>query len=86
MSLSDIYSNQVKHNPINRFTSSFGGMPQIEKDSTIKKLTDDVFAQIAELDKKDNPTPEPIMANSPELKTFDFAAAIKELLELQKNK
>jgi hypothetical protein len=82
MSLEKIYSN-VSKSPI-RSLSVGGSFPQIEKDPTIKKLTEDVFSQMAELDKKDNPDPEPIMANSPELKTFSFEDAIKELHSMVK--
>lgn len=82
MSLENIYSN-VSKSPI-KSLSVGSNFPQIEKDPTIKKLTEDVFSQMAELDKKDNPNPEPIVANSPELKTFSFEDAIKELHSMAK--
>ena len=65
-------------------TAIGSNFPHIEKDPTVKKLTEDVFSQMAELDKQDNPNPEPIMANSPELKTFSFEDAIKELHSMAK--
>lgn len=82
MSLENIYSN-VSKSPI-KSLSVGSNFPQIEKDPTIKKLTEDVFSQMAELDKQDNPNPEPIVANSPELKTFSFEDAIKELHSMAK--
>lgn len=82
MSLENAYSN-VPRKGISTLSSG-GNFPQIEKDPTIKKLAEDVFSQMAELDKQDNPNPEPIMANSPELKTFSFEDAIKELHSMVK--
>jgi len=82
MRLEDTYSN-VSRNSITSLSVG-SNFPQIEKDPTIKKLTEDVFLQMAELDRKDNPNPEPIVANSPELKTFSFEDAIKELYSMIK--
>lgn len=65
-------------------TAIGSNFPQIEKDPTMKKLTEDVFSQMAELDKQDNPNPEPIINNSSELKTFSFEDAIKELHSMAK--
>lgn len=86
MNLSDVYSRQVKKIPVSNFSVGFGNKaPQIEKDPIINKLEQDVFAKMAELDKIDNPTPDPIPSNSTELKTFSLEDAIKELIML-KNK
>ena len=82
MSLDKIYSN-ISKSPI-RSLSVGSNFPQIEKDPTIKKLTQDVFSKMIELDKKDNPIPEPIINNSPELRTFSFDDAIKELHSMTK--
>jgi len=79
MSLSNIYLNQVKHNPVNMFSSSFGGMPTIEKDPTILGLEQQLFDKFQEI----NP-PEEI--KSPiKIKPNTVEDAIRELLELQKN-
>jgi hypothetical protein len=75
MSLENAYSN-VPRRGISTLSSG-GRMPSIEKDPTINKLTNDVFSQMAELDKKDNPIPD--VVNSSEIQTFSFADAIKEL-------
>ena len=88
MDLSDVYSRQVKKIPVAGSRGSFG-MPPIEKDPIINQLEIDVFAKMRELDKIDNPTPisEPIVANSPELKTFSYEDALRELIEIKnKNK
>lgn len=58
--------------------------PEIEKDNSIKKLTQNVFQQMEELDKKDNPNPTPITVNSLQLKTFSFEDALKELHSMAK--
>jgi hypothetical protein len=82
MELSDVYANNVKRSSI---PSSIGSIsnshnfPTIEKDPTIKKLENDVFSQMAELDKKDNPIPDPVIENPFQIKTFSFEDAIKEL-------
>ena len=87
MNLSDVYSQQVKKIPVaGSFRGSFG-MPPIEKDPIINQLEQDVFAKMHEVDKLDHPTPEPIMANSPELKSFSYEDALRELIEIKnKNK
>lgn len=82
MNLEDTYS-RVQRKPITSLSVG-GNFPQIERDPTIKRLAEDVFSQMAELDRKDNPNPEPILANSPELKSFGFEDAIKELHSMLK--
>jgi hypothetical protein len=80
MSLENAYSN-VSRRGISTLSSG-GRMPMIEKDQTINKLTNDVFSQMAEIDRKDNP--DPIVEDSPELKPFSFEDAIKELHSMVK--
>jgi hypothetical protein len=80
MSLENAYSN-VPRRGISTLSSG-GRMPMVEKDPIISKLTNDVFSQMAEIDKRDNP--DPIVADSPELKTFSFEDAIKELHSMVK--
>jgi hypothetical protein len=84
MSLTKVYMDNVKHNPISKFPTSFG-MPRVEKDPTINQLEIDVFQQLQEVDKIHNPVPEPTPENSPEIKTFSFEDIIKELA-INKNK
>jgi len=86
MDLSDVYSRQVKKIPVAGSRGSFG-MPPIEKDPTINQLEIDVFAKMQQLDKIDHPTPtpEPNIVNSPQLKTFSYEDALRELIEI-KNK
>lgn len=87
MSLDKIYIDRIKNTPNPcKVTSMVSGshFPSIEKDPTIKKLTEDVFSQMAELDKRDNPNPEPNVPNPMELKTFTLEDAIKELHSMAK--
>lgn len=77
MSLESVYNN-ISNRKISNL--SFGSnFPSIEKDPTIKKLEHDVFSQMAELDKKDNPLPEAPISNPVDVKFVSFSDAIKEL-------
>lgn len=80
MSLENIYLNQVKHTPVNVFTSSMGNgiMPIIEKDPTIAKLEEDVFAKIREI------SPPEEIKKPINVQSLSVEDSIKELLELEK--
>ena len=80
MSLESIYLSQIKHTPINSFTSSMGNgiMPIIEKDPTIARLEQDLFDKIQEIS-----PPEPIQKPIG-VQPLSVEDAIKELLELEK--
>jgi hypothetical protein len=80
MSLEQIYTTQIKHNPINNFASSFGGMPQIERDPTINKLERDVMQQLQEIMPKEDTIQQPQTL----IKTLSPEEALKELMELEK--
>lgn len=80
MSLEQIYTTQVKHNPINNFISSFGGMPQIEKDPTINKLERDVMQRLQQIMPKEDVLP----PSQTLIKTLSPEEALKELMELEK--
>lgn len=81
MSLSQIYVSHVKHNPINNFTSSIGGMPQIEKDPTISKLEREVMSKMRQIMPQED-----IICQQPQIsvKTLSPEEALKELIELEK--
>lgn len=81
MSLSQIYTTHVKHNPINNFASSFGGMPQIEKDPVINKLEKDVMLQMQRLMPKEEIVQQPQTS----VKTLSPEEALKELINLSKS-
>jgi hypothetical protein len=83
MSLDDAYT-KIKRGQSIVNLSAGGRFPEIEKDITIKNLTQDVFQQMAELDKKDNPNPPPVVPDNSQLKTFSFEDAIKELHSMMK--
>jgi hypothetical protein len=82
MSLEKVYNNISNKKIYNLSVGS--NFPLIEKDPTIKKLENDVFSQMAENDKKDNPIPETPITNSPDLKFVSFSDAIKELYSITK--
>jgi hypothetical protein len=79
MDLSDIYSKQVKKNSISMLQVG-GSFPQIEKDPTIKRLEQDVYAKMQSLMPKEQPKQIP----KDEVVTVSFEDALKELAEFQK--
>lgn len=82
MSLENVY-NGLSNKKISNL--SFGSnFPAIEKDPTIKKLEHDVFSQMAELDKKDNPMSETPINSPLDVKFVSFSDAIKELYSMVK--
>ena len=80
MDLSDIYSKQVKKNPVSMLQVG-GNFPQIEKDPTIKKLEQDVYAKMQSLLPKEEIQPK--ITNS--VVSLSFEDALKELVEIEKN-
>ncbi len=80
MSLENIYLKQVKHTPINNFTSSMGNgiMPIIEKDPTIARLEQDVFSKLREI------SPPEEIQKPVGVQPLSVEDAIKELIELEK--
>jgi hypothetical protein len=80
MSLESIYLKQVKHTPINTFTSSMGNgiMPIIEKDPTIARLEEDVFSKLREI------SPPEELQKPINIQPLSVEDAIKELIELEK--
>ncbi|NBO98717.1 MAG: hypothetical protein EBU90_01125 [Proteobacteria bacterium] len=80
MSLENIYLKQVKHTPINNFTSSMGNgiMPIIEKDPTIARLEQDVFSKLREI------SPPEEIQKPIGVQPLSVEDAIKELIELEK--
>jgi hypothetical protein len=81
MNLSQVYTSHVKHNPINNFASSFGGMPQIEKDPIIAKLEKDVMLQMQHLMPKEETIQQPQIS----VKILSPEEALKELINLSKS-
>lgn len=85
MDLSEVYSRQVKKLPVvnNSFMGFNNNAPHIEKDPTINRLEQDVFAKIAELDKIHHPEPEKPVSVQTNLKTYSVEDAIRELAFLK---
>jgi hypothetical protein len=82
MDLSDVYSNNVKNTRISNLSVGSHSIPPFERDPTIKKLEEDLFAKIKEI------SPPEIIVNHDKIskiKTFSFEDAIKELHSM-KNK
>ena len=82
MDLSDVYSNNVKNTRISSLNIGSHSIPPFERDPTIKKLEEDLFAKIKEIS-----PPEPVINSNKisEIKNFSFEDAIKELHSM-KNK
>lgn len=82
MNLEQIYLNRVKHNPVSNFSfGSMNTMPIIEKDPSIRKLEEDVFSKIREIDPPEIKQ-QPILS---QVKTLSPEEAMKELLEIERN-
>lgn len=84
MDLSQIYSTQIKRRPVNMLTAG-GNFPQIEKDPTIRKLENNVFAKMKEIVGEDNFNNSSNISQNT-VKAVSFAEAIKELSQMVKNK
>jgi hypothetical protein len=80
MDLSDVYSKNVKNTRISNLTVGSHSIPPFERDPTIKKLEEDLFAKIKEISE-----PEPVIntTNLSNLKQFSLEDAIKELQSMQ---
>lgn len=78
MSLEDTYT-RIKRGQKIANISVGNRFPEIEPDISIKTLTQNVFQQMEEIDKRDNPNPVPNIINSSQIKTFSFEDALKEL-------
>tara|TARA_R110002012_G_scaffold301322_1_gene501535 strand:- start:221 stop:475 length:255 start_codon:yes stop_codon:yes gene_type:complete len=84
MDLGDIYSNNVNKSQINMHGT--GGMPvSRERDPQIKKLENDVFSSIQSKLNDELPPQQPEQAPQPEVKSVNFADALKELRDLGKS-
>lgn len=79
MSLEDIYSQSVQGKTVSGLPSiGTAAPPIIQRDPKIRKLEQDVFAQIHEIATKDDPAPEAVQ---PEIQHISFEDALKELAD-----
>ena len=80
MNLEQVYSNQVKSKAFGGF-SSFSAGSFIERDPTIQNLERSIMEKIKEI----SPPEEPVKS-SEKVQTVSVEDAIKELIEMNKNK
>lgn len=80
MNLEQVYTSQVKKNPV--YGLSVGGnFPQIERDPSIKQLENDVMSKLKSLIPKEEHKQIP----KNEVVSLSFEEALKELAQFQKN-